>query len=555
MSNSGSKVRRLPAVVALAAVLATACAGTESRPEVAPGGSAVRPGAVQPGGTLVVGGTGEPANGFNPKNPKSSTGAVVKLMANVWPGVWKTTPDFRHELDSELMVSAEMTSTDPQTVVYKIRPEAVWSDGVAVSADDFIYNWEASRPGATDIDGSALQAIAIPTDPIASVTGSDGGRTVTVVYKTRFGPWKERPFSYLVPAHVARRVGWNTGFDRFDPSVIVSAGPFRIASYKPGQDLTLVRNERYWGRPANLDSIVFRSIFGTEQAAAFKNGEIDVIDAFEPNEDLLGQMRGLPGTTEGLKPGRNQLYVGFNFRNELLALPEVRRALALALDRSAIAERALGRDVPVAVVNSFLLMNSQPEYRDNSGGRYDRPDVSGAKRLLEGAGFTMGGDGVYAREGKRLSFRTRAPTGAAHVAAQELVRAQVLTAGIELRIDNAPFPVIDPQLLRGDFDIEVINYGKNLQGTVNQFRPGNRWAYPNPRPDQLIQQTTTELDDAKRVQLLYEADRMLWEDLPIVPLFQVPVYLAVRDAFTNVVQNVASPAGIFWNARDWGRKA
>lgn len=550
MSNSGSKVRRLPAAAALAAVLATGCAGTTSRPQGAPAG-----GAVQPGGTLVVGGSGEPANGFNPKNPKSSTGAVVKLMANVWPGVWETTPDFRRELNSDLMVSAEMTSTDPQTVVYRIRPQAVWSDGVPVTADDFIYNWETSRPGATDIDGSALQATPIANDPIASVTGSDDGRTVTVVYKSRFGPWKERPFSYLVPAHVAKRVGWNTGFDRFDPSVIVSAGPFRIGSYNPGQDVTLVRNERYWGQPASLDSIVLRSIFGSEQAAAFKNGEIDIIDAFEPGEDLLGQMRGLPGVTEGIKPGLSQLYVGFNLRNELLAVPDVRKAFALALDRSAIAERALGRGAPVSVVDSHLLMNSQPEYRDNSGGRYDRPDVPGAKRILESAGFTLGTDGVYAREGKRLSFRTRAPTGAAHVAAEELARAQVLQAGIELRIDNAPFTIISPQLLRGDFDIEVYNYGKSLLGTVNQFRPGNRWAYPNSRPDQLIQQTMVELDDAKRVQLLYEADRMLWEDLPIVPLFQMPVYLAVRDTFTNVGQNVGNPAGIFWNAGRWGRKA
>lgn len=94
-----------------------------------------------------------------------------------------------------------------------------------------------------------------------------------------------------------------------------------------------------------------------------------------------------------------------------------------------------------------------------------------------------------------------------------------------------------------------------MQGTVNQFRPGNRSAYPNPRPDELIQQTNEELDDTRRLQLLHDADRILWEDLPIVPLFQVPAYLAVLSSFVNVEQNVGNPAAIFWNASQWGRKA
>ena len=552
MSTSGTTVRSLASLVALTAILASGCSEATDRPQAAP-----QAGEVQQGGTVVVGGAGEPANGFNPKNPKSSTGAVVKLMANVWPGVWKTTPDFRQQLDSDLLVSAELTSTEPQTAVYRINPRAAWSDGVPVTADDFVYNWEASRPGATDVDGSPLQATPVTGDPIASVTGSDEGRTVTVVYKAPFGAWQGAPFNFLVPAHVAKRVGWNSGFDTFDPTVVVSAGPFRIAGYTPGQDVTLVRNERYWGTPANLDRVVLRSIFGAELAAAYKNGEIDVVDAFEPNEDLVGQMRGVPGVTETIVPGSSHVYVGFNVRNDLLAIPEVRQAFALALDRPGIAQRALGRDIPVSVVNSFLLVNGQPEYRDHSAGRYDRQDFRGAKQLLERAGFTLGSDGVYAREGKRLSFRTRTPSGGVgHVAVQELVRAQVSQVGIELRLDNAPFQVINPQLLRGDFEVEVFNYGKNPRGTVNQFRSGNRWAYPNPRPHDLIQQSNTELDDAKRLQHLYEAERILWADLPTVPLFQMPVYLAVRDSFVNIEQNVGGgTGGIFWNARHWGRKA
>jgi ABC-type transport system substrate-binding protein len=63
------------------------------------------------------------------------------------------------------------------------------------------------------------------------------------------------------------------------------------------------------------------------------------------------------------------------------------------------------------------------------------------------------------------------------------------------------------------------------------------------------------LDDTRRFHLLHEADRLLWDDLPIVPLFQVPVYLAVRNTSVNVGQNVGNPASVFWNASQWGRRA
>lgn len=464
-------------------------------------------------------------------------------------------PGSQSILNSDLMVSAEMTSTDPQTVVYKIDPRAVWSDGMPVDAEDFIFNWRACRPGATDIDGSPIQSVAGPAgDLIASVTGSDGGKTVTVVYREPTVQWKGGLlFNTLVPAHVAKRVGWNTGFDRFDPDVVVSNGPFRIESYNPGRDITLVRNERFWGTPAYLDRIVFRFTAQDVAPTAFQNGEGDLVTG-HAIPDAVAQLRTLPGVTTHFTPGRSQEYVGFNLRNELLAVPEVRRAFALALDRRSIVSRVVGAVAQADVVNSFLFANHHPEYRDTSGGRYDRPDVIAAKRLLEGAGFTLGGDGVYAKDGRRLSLRARTLNHAPHDAALLLVQAQAKAAGIELNIDNGATGVLGPQLQRGDFDVELLNYGKNEFGNVTQFRPGNKWGYDNPRPNQLIVQSNTELDDAKRRAMLEQADRILWDDLPVVPLYHEPPLLAVRDVFVNVEPN---PSGIgpFWNVEQWARKA
>jgi peptide/nickel transport system substrate-binding protein len=441
--------------------------------------------------------------------------------------------------------------------VYKINPRAVWSDGVPVNADDFVYNWETARPGATDVDGSPIQSVPLPggPDPIASVSGSDDGRTVTVVYKQPNIQWKGGPlFNYLIPAHIGRRVGFNTGFDRFDPNVEVSDGPFKIGAYNPGKDLTLVRNDRYWGTPARLDSIVIRFTTSDAGAAALKNGEGDAL-ASDPVPDLVTQLKQAPGITTSVVPTLGQQYIGFNLHNDLLATPAVRQAFALALDRQTIVDRVMPKGESVKIDNSFLRAPGQPGYKDMSGGRYDHPDVAGAKRLLEGAGFVLGADGVYARDGKRLSLRARTFAEYPFDAALQLVQAQAKEAGIELRIDNAPLNILAAQLAKGDFDVELSNYGKNLFGTVSQFRPGNHWDYTNDKPNELIAQSNVELDDTKRQATLDDAERMLWADLPVLPLYQLPRLVAVRNTLLNVQPNPASPVVLFWNAERWAHAA
>jgi len=545
-SPEGQICRQVVAWVigALCFMIAAGCGGSSNKE--GPVGATPWP---PKGGSITVVGSNDPTS-LNPKSTKATNSA---LMAAVWRGVWRLTPGFRYELNTDLVTSAEITVADPQTVVYRLNPRAVWSDGEPVDADDFIYNWQTTRPGATDVDGSPIQSNVgtLGVDPIASVTGSDGGKTVTVVWKERNAQWKSGTmFNVLMPAHIASRVGFN-GFDRFDPAIHLSNAPFRLANYVPGRDATLVRNERYSGSAANLDSVVFRFTTADAAVGAFKNGEGDLVDG-SALPDLVGQLDSVPGVTASVIASPTQKSVFFNQRNPLLAIPEVRRALALAVDRRAMHERVYSRGSTVGTVNSFLWANNQPEYRDTSGGRYDRPDVAAAKRLLEGAGFVLGNDGVYVKDGRRLSFRMSAVAGAPQTQEAELVQAHVKPAGIELRIETGPIGVLGPQIRNGDFDVAIFSYGKGQFGTVGTFRPGNSLGYANSRPDQLMQQAHSELDDTKRIALLEEADRMLWNDLPVLPLYQQPVVFAVRDAFLNIGPNPgASP---LWNLEHWARK-
>ena len=96
-----------------------------------------------------------------------------------------------------------------------------------------------------------------------------------MVLKQPFGDWQALFLTPLVAAHQAKAVGWNKGFSKGE--AVLSAGPFRIAS-QTESSLTLVRNERFWGTPANLDSIVFRLLDqSTAAMGALENREVDLI--------------------------------------------------------------------------------------------------------------------------------------------------------------------------------------------------------------------------------------------------------------------------------------
>ncbi len=535
---------------ALLLLSCTACAGGDGRGTPATEKTPV----TVPGRTLVVGGAGDVA-GFNIALARHNVGMLGQLMLRVWPSPAARAPDGSLAWDRDLLDSVEMTNASPQTVVYRINPKAVWSDGVPITADDFIYNWKMRLPGATDIDGSPAEAIRFPdvAEPIESITGADDGRTVTLVYKRPYRLWQAMLWGAqaLVPAHIARRVGWNHGFDRFDPDALVSGGPFRIASNNPGKDLTLVRNERYWGRPASLESIVYRIV--SDPIPALGNGEIDLVARDAPADDVA-RLRRIPGLRTDVFGGLAQHQLGFNLRNEFLAIPDVRRAIALAVDRPAILARFRGVGVELALANNHLFADGQPWYRDTRGGRYDRPDVAGAKSLLERAGFRLGGDGVYARGDQRLSFRISTSSGdQGRLVIEELVQDQLKRAGIEARPDNLPFPAITTELANGNLDLEITSYGKRADGAVPaQFRPGGgNWGYSNVRLNQLVAQVAEELDQGRQAQLLEEADRLIWEDMPSLPLFHAPMLLAVRDTFVGVERNVGG--GVSWNAERWAR--
>jgi peptide/nickel transport system substrate-binding protein len=535
----------------VAAALVIAAAGIML---VRAGGKSDRQGVgIREGGTVRVAALFEPS-GFNPNTSEDYGPGLQDVAVAVYPSVFRTHPDFSVQLDETFMASAELTSQDPQTITYRIRPEARWSDGVAITAADFHYLWQHLNGTNPKTDAYTVTGY----EQIKQVTGSADGKTVTVVFDPPFAEWKGL-FTSLLPAHYVDRQpgGWNRGLAKH-PENIPSGGPFRIAGFTPGDTVTLVRNDKYWGPKAHLDAIQFRLMPDSDaQVDALRNHEADLIRP-QATTDLINTVKRLPGVQSQVRPSLGFEHLTFNLKHPVLAELAVRQAIAAAIDTNQLVDRLLVPVDPDAKVlgNRIWLPGQQP-YQDHAGG-YGKGNTQAAKQLLERAGWTLGADGIYIKDGRRLQLRCATFTSDPRRPAEDvLLQAQLAKAGIQLRLHNTTFEILTGEWLpEGNFDIADFAWRGGpfaFSGNHDIYRPGggsNYGKFADPTVNALFRQAIGEVDPARAAALGNHIDQRLWDQLPSIPLYQVQSFLAWRQDLQNVANN-PTMEGSFWNAGTW----
>ncbi|MDT4910784.1 MAG: glutathione transport system substrate-binding protein, partial [Pseudonocardiales bacterium] len=233
--------------------------------------------------------------GWNINSSNSSTFDLAEILDGVTPGAFISTPDLKPVPNPDLMVSAEQTKTSPQTLVYKIQPAAVWSDGTPIDATDFDYQVKTSD-GTTCKD--CTPATTSGYDQVQSLTPSDNGKTVTLVMKKPYSDWQSM-FGTLYPAHIAAEHGDLTTpaglaasfayLDKTQPTV--SGGPYLIKTADKTTSVTEVPNPKWYGKvKPSLDQLIFRIITEqTQEVPALQNNEVQAIYP-QPNADIVTQV-------------------------------------------------------------------------------------------------------------------------------------------------------------------------------------------------------------------------------------------------------------------------
>jgi peptide/nickel transport system substrate-binding protein len=562
---------RITAVVAVLALALGACGSDDDGGGTTSNTDEVTD--VPKGGTITVGAEQELTN-FNQNTAADNVFWGAMIVRLIWPQMYYQTPDLKMAPGLIADGPAEVVKEDPFTVRWKIKQEAVWDDGTPVGYDDLFYYWQCN--GVVDegepVDKDDPEVTArdcVSTDGYDQVTKFTkiDDKTAEAEFEKPIAEFEQMFSNPIPPAHIARAKGKDSWEKSFVSSPLASAGPYKLREYNKGESLTLERNEKFFGTPANLDTITFRFIDDSAQLVdALRNQEVELIYP-QPQLDMPQQIEELSGIHAESNVGPQWEHLTFNFQNPILADDAVRQAIVLGTDRQELVDTLMKPFTEDAsVLNNRIFMDGFEGYQDNSGdfGAYD---VDRAKKLLDDAGWVAGSGGIREKDGKKLSLRI-ITTGGNRLRedTEELLQDQYKDIGLELKIDNRPgtdaFQVIfGGKEAAGQWDIALFAWvgtvtpaisSAPVYGTDQGNNPG---AYANAELDKLFDRSISELDQTKRYQLLNDADKMMWQgtELPDLPLYQKPTYLAYQDKYVNIIDNTTSE-GFTWNAEKWGIK-
>ena len=484
-------------------------------------------------------------------------GGLVPPLNEVLEGGYEVGSDLTYR--PNLVSFTTVTRKKPFTVTYHVRPEANWSDGVPVTAGDFVFSYRAM---------SAHKTGQYPWDRIVSIR-TLGKKTFSVVFDAPEPDWRG-VFRWVFPRHAfsgedAEAI-WQKTIDNPKTGEPIGSGPFLVDDFEPGRTLTLMRNPDYWGpHKAYLNRIVFRFVPPDGYAHALRMGDVDMIEAvstFGGAAALELLRQDLPGVSVIRSRGAGWTHFAIRVGpggNPGLGSPFVRQALAYGINRETIARAILGDIYEdkelVKPLDSVVLPMHHEGYQANwKSYRYRPAEVH---RLLRRAGCRTGTDGYYQCGGERLLLRLVTTGGTeARERVLRLVQVQLRGVGIDSELGfPSPQVFFGTVLPRGDFDLALFTWvhSAGLGGPYFVFRcqgESNYTGYCDRLITRDLVQSVRILDLERRVQVLNRADRKLAKAVPAIPLFQNAFLVALSTRVRGFIPN-ATDGGFTWNSEDW----
>ena len=470
---------------------------------------------------------------------RDTSDIVTALMPSIFMFDAESVPS----VNKNYTESAELTAKDPkQVVTYKLNPKAVWSDGTPITEADFEAQWKADNGANPAYKLSSANGY----EQIESVAKGADDHEVVVTFKQPYADWKGL-FSPLYPASTNNDPKvFNEGWVGKIPT---TAGPFKFGGLdETAKTLTIVRDDKWWGDPAKLDRIIYRAIPADAQVDALINGEIDFLD-IGPDVNKLQRAKGASGVKIHKAGGPQFRHITINGSGPILKDLKVRQALGMAINRDQIAKTLLGPlDVEAKPLQNHIFMTNQKGYKDNAG-VLSSPDVAGAKKLLDDAGWKVEGD-VRKKDGKELALRFVIPSQVASSQQEsQLVYNMLKAVNIKVNIDSVPSDqFFDKYINTGDFDLTVFSWigtpfpissaksiyaepkkGPNGEDVIQQ----NYARVGSPELDALFDKATSEFDEQKAIDLGNQIDTMIWNEVHSLTLYQRPEIIASKAKLAN----------------------
>jgi oligopeptide transport system substrate-binding protein len=444
-------------------------------------------------------------------------------------------------------------SQDGRTWTFALRRGVKFHHGQEVTAYDVVYSFtrllDPHRPGPVTelfqhIQG-AKEFMQGKTQRVQGLKAPDR-YTFQMVLEEPLAPILAAlglPNAAIVPREEVERLG-----ERFGRAP-VGTGPFKFVRWVPNQEIVLEANDDYYeGRPF-LDAVVFKIVVGAkleETFAEFLKGILDEIIVPGGKTDEVYTDARYRQYQRFRKPWLSLLYLGFNTHLKPFDDKRVRQAFNYAVNKEAIVREITKRG---AITATEALPPGMPGYDPDLQGYYYHPEK--AKRLLAEAGYLDGAGFPVVQ----LWSVHQAETTKAELAAYQRYLADL---GVQVEIHYAPdWPTYKAMLQQGKLPMfrlvrvaDIPDPDNFLAPMLHSASPTNYTFYRNPLVDRLLEQARGEVDDAQRIALYREVERVVMDDAPwIAQNYHVFEYLYqpyVQGVEVSLLGNRAIPLKKIW---------
>ncbi len=504
------------------------------------------------GGQVVIGLSQEPTV-MDPLRPhiEVDEGVYMALYSPLW--VVDPQGNLLPQLAAEVpTVENGGLSADGLTWTIKLRPGVTWHDGAPFTADDVKFT---------------IDTINQPDFPAYSRTGHELVRDIKVLAPDRMSWRMEKPFApytsilawtYIVPAHARSQPDPTGAAFAAHP---IGTGPFKFSDRVPGDHITMVANDKYFGEGPHLDRVIYKYIPDlTVLYTQFRTGDIDYISLQGISADHYAEAKTLPDRNVVVAARAFIENFYFNLGKPQFQDHAVREALYASMDKDSIIKE-LYYGLP-SEAESYLPSASWAFNPDLPKHSYD-PER--AKAMLDQAGWKPGAGGIREKDGVRLEF-INSTTAGNHLReqVQQLLQQNWQDIGVGMTIKNLPAAVMwadywiqshfETAVVGIDFmvgpDPDASDYfsSKSIAAKIGSGQ--NTMQYNNPKVDALLQQGAAVLDRPGRTAIYHELQSTLRADLPFLPIYQAAQVEGTKAALKGYEPNINVRLNT-WNINTW----
>jgi peptide/nickel transport system substrate-binding protein len=473
-------------------------------------------------------------------------------------------------------------SKDGKSVTWKLKKGVTWHDGKPFTADDCQFTWEYCADPAT-------ASVSIATYKDIKVDKVDS-HTIKVNFAKPTPFWADAFVGVrgmVIPKHLFGAFKGDKSREAPTNLKPVGTGPYRFADFKPGDIVRGELNPSYHmpNRPY-FDSIEMKGGGDAVSAAraVIQTAEFDYAWNMQVEDEILKRLeQGGKGRAD-IVAGGNIEHIQCNFTDPwkevdgerssvktthpVLADPAVRQALNLLVDRAAVQEQIYGR-TGLATAN-FL---NEPKKFASKATKWEF-NVEKANQVLDAAGWKKGGDGIRAKDGKRLKFVYQTSINAPRQKTQAIVKQAAAKAGIDMELKSVTASVyFSSDVANPDtyshFSTDIQMYTTTMTQPdpelfMNQFTSweiaskDNKWQgrnitrWKSEEYDKLYKAAESELDPVKRAALFIKMNEMVIQQVVVIPVVFRPRVAAVSNRL-HVEQSGWDSD--FWNLQNWFKEA